>query len=146
MSNGLNSFYDANMINLPAWVVIEAFFLVTPIGGTYRSSVIGLFSFLFIMTMGFLYVYIKAVTKPNRVWEETKMQLLSDVKIHHAQVKLGWTSAIFNHWIDSHECKGLKVFNVHLTFSLAQKAFSAFASVFTIGIYFLARGELRSLL
>ena len=89
MSNGLNSFYTANMVNLPVWVLIEAFFLVTPIGGSYRSSVIGLFSFLFIMTIGFLYVYIKAVTKPNRVWEETKMQLLSDAKIHHAQVKLG---------------------------------------------------------
>ena len=146
MSNGLNSFYTTNMVNLPVWVLIEAFFLVTPIGGSYRSSVIGLFSFLFIMTIGFLYVYIKAVTKPNRVWEETKMQLLSDAKIHHAQVKLGWTSVRFNHWIDSHECKGLKVFNVHLTSSLAQKVFSAFASVITIGIYFLAREELRSLL
>ena len=125
---------------------IEAFFLVTPIGGSYRSSVIGLFSFLFVMTIGFLYVNIKAVTKPNRVWEESKLQFLSDAKIHHAQVKLGWTSVRFNHWIDSHECKGLKVFNVHLTSSLAQKAFSAFASVITVGIYFLAREELRGLL
>ena len=34
MSNGLNSFYTANMVNMPVWVLIEAFFLVTPIGGS----------------------------------------------------------------------------------------------------------------
>ena len=124
----------------------KAFFLVTPIEAVIVPVLSVCFLFLFIMTIGFLYVYINSVTKPNRVWEETKMQLLSDAKIHHAQVKLGWTSVRFNHWIDSHECKGLKVFNVHLTSSLAQKAFSLFASVITIGVYFLAREELRSLL
>ena len=89
---------------------------------------------------------LQGLSQPNRVWEETRRALLSDAKIQQAKIEMGWTVEVFNEWIENHECRGLRVFGIQVTYSIVRKSYSAVASLLTIGLYLLVRDEVRSIL
>ena len=146
MSTGLNSFYTFQLIACLSWVAIGAFFIATPgVGGEKsRFGILIFFICLFIMCLGWLYNTLRGIGRANRVWENAIKLYLSDAKIQDAKVRLGWSEAIFNAWLYNHECKGLKAFGEQITTKVVRRGFSLFTSIFTVGIYFAAREELRS--
>ena len=147
MSTGLNSFYTYQLIANISWIAIGVFFIATPgIGGNSRVGVLIAFTFLLMMCLGWLYNTLRGIGKANNVWENAIKLHLSDSKIQDAKVRLGWSEAIFNAWINNHECKGLRAFGEQITIHIVKQGFSLFASIITVGIYFAAREELKSLL
>ena len=147
MSTGLNSFYTYQLIANISWIAIGVFFIATPgIGGNSRVGVLIAFTFLLMMCFGWLYNTLRGIGKANNVWENAIKLHLSDSKIQDAKVRLGWSEAIFNAWINNHECKGLRAFGEQITIHIVKQGFSLFASIITVGIYFAAREELKSLL
>ena len=147
MSKGLSPYYSSMTVNCTLFVVVSAVFVITPtLGSGARINIIMVFSLMGLMMLYWLYVTLQGLSQPSRIWEETKSKLLSDAKIQQAKINLGWTPEIFNEWIDNHQCKGLKAFGFHVTSAIVRKGFSAFASVLTIAVYFLAREELRGML
>ena len=147
MSKGLNMFYSVHIVCAIWWASVAAFFIATPTTTTTsRIAVMAGFSLILFMCIGWMWSTLRGVSKPNLIWEEAILEFLSDAKIQHAKVnKLGWSSSIFNEWIGSHECKGLTAFGTHITSAIVMKGFSAFASIFTVGLYFVAREEIREI-
>lgn len=89
---------------------------------------------------------LEGLSQPNHVWEETRRELLSDAKIQQAKIEMGWSVQVFNEWIENHECRGMRALGIQVTSGIVRKSFSAFASFLTIGVYLLAREEIRDIL
>jgi len=147
MSKGLSPYYTSVTIICTLYVVVSAIFIITPsLGSGARINIIICFTLMGLTMLYWLYVTLQGLSQPSRMWEEKKLELLSDAKMQQAKINMGWTPEIFNEWIENHQCKGLKAFGFYVTSASVRKGFSAFASVLTIAVYFLAREELRGML
>ena len=146
-SNGIGKYYGVSTMVCTIMLIICAFFIITPsIGGNARANVLICFTLMFTLLLYWVYELLRGLSQPNRVWEETRRDLLSDAKVQQAKIEMGWTIEVFNEWMENHECRALRALGFQVTSGFGRKSFSAFASFLTIGLYLLAREEIRGML
>ena len=145
-SNGIGAYYGQSMILCVVLLSICAIIIITPsIGANARTNVLLSLGLFVAFLLLWAYEGLKGLSGANRIWEETRRALLSDAKIQQAKIEMGWTVEVFNEWIENHECRGLRAFGIQVTSGIVRKSYSAFVSFLTIGLYLLAREEIRGL-
>ena len=146
-SDGVGKYYGQSAVIMVVFLSICIIIIITPsIGGQARASVLICFILFGALMLLWVYVVLQGLSQPNCVWEETRRKLLSDAKIQQAKIEMGWTVEVFNEWIENHECRGMRVFGIQVTYSIVRKSYSAVASFLTIGLYLLVRDEVRGIL
>ena len=96
-SNGIGAYNGQSMIVCVIWLFICAVIIITPsIGANARANVLVCFTLFFALMLYWLYIVFQGLSDPNRVWEETRRELLSDAKIQQAKIEMGWTIEVFN--------------------------------------------------
>ena len=146
-SNGIGAYNGQSMIVCVIWLLVCAVIIITPsIGANARANVLICLGLLVFFLLWWAYVVLQGLSRPNRIWEETRRALLSDAKIQQAKIEMGWTVEVFNEWIENHECRGLRAFGIQVTSGIVRKSYSALVSFLTIGLYLLAREEIRGIL
>eukprot|EP00944_MAST-04C_sp_MAST-4C-sp1_P012379 g12379.t1 len=91
-SNGIGTYNGQSMIVCVIWLFICAVIIITPsIGANARANVLISLGLLVSLLLWWAYVVLQGLSRPNRIWEETRRALLSDAKIQQAKIEMGWT-------------------------------------------------------
>jgi len=112
-------------------------------GGTAATVVIC--SVVTVLNTIYFVQQLYGLAKPSIVFDRNKRRLLNDAKVQQGKLRMGWTVAMFDSWMERHECNSMRVFGVKVTLDKMRQASGFFASVVTLLMYLLLRDEVRRL-
>ena len=112
-------------------------------GGTAATVVIC--SVVTVLNTIYFVQQLYGLAKPSIVFGRSKRRLLNDAKVQQGKLRMGWTVAMFDSWMERHECNSMRVFGAKVTLDKMRQASGFFASLVTLLMYLLLRDEVRRL-